>query len=537
MSNVLEELVVKVTASTQGLKQGVEEGKGALKGFETDAGQMANSVQNIFGAISFAVVVGKLKAAANEYVEAFNQQEEAETKLETVMRQRMNASEIEISQIKQLASAQQQLGVIGDEVQLAGAQQLSTFLSSTNALKSLVPAMNNLAAQQKGVTATSGDLVSIGNLMGKAMQGQVTALTRVGITMTDTEKKMLTMGTEEERAANLAQIITNNVGQMNAALAQTNGGKIQQLSNSIGDLKEKLGETLSASVIPFVNGTNQLVNAVGSSDLTVKLFVSTIETLTVTLGIISFSKIISELRKVATAIGVTSSSMNSTILVIGSAIFAWNEWTGAWGDTSWADKTKAALMGVATTVGILASILAIAKELTIGNWVTAIAAGLAVSGVVIGLMAAQDTAENSINSEVQQGGEEIRQRTGYTENSDRLDRNERQQRHGSYSYAAVGYKKQYASGGFPEVGQTFIAREAGAELIGNIGSHTAVMNNDQIVTSVSKGVAAAVSRVLGNKNSDRPFIINLDGDTIYSNQQRVKAKRGYDFDGMGGFTR
>ena len=525
MSNVLEELVVKVTASTQGLKQGVEEGKGALKGFETDAGQMANSVQNIFGAISFAVVVGKLKAAANEYVEAFNQQEEAETKLETVMRQRMNASEIEISQIKQLASAQQQLGVIGDEVQLAGAQQLSTFLSSTNALKSLVPAMNNLAAQQKGVTATSGDLVSIGNLMGKAMQGQVTALTRVGITMTDTEKKMLTMGTEEERAANLAQIITNNVGQMNAALAQTNGGKIQQLSNSIGDLKEKLGETLSASVIPFVNGTNQLVNAVGSSDLTV------------TLGIISFSKIISELRKVATAIGVTSSSMNSTILVIGSAIFAWNEWTGAWGDTSWADKTKAALMGVATTVGILASILAIAKELTIGNWVTAIAAGLAVSGVVIGLMAAQDTAENSINSEVQQGGEEIRQRTGYTENSDRLDRNERQQRHGSYSYAAVGYKKQYASGGFPEVGQTFIAREAGAELIGNIGSHTAVMNNDQIVTSVSKGVAAAVSRVLGNKNSDRPFIINLDGDTIYSNQQRVKAKRGYDFDGMGGFTR
>lgn len=51
--------------------------------------------------------------------------------------------------------------------------------------------------------------------------------------------------------------------------------------------------------------------------------------------------------------------------------------------------------------------------------------------------------------------------------------------------------KAYASGGFPEMGQMFIAREAGAELVGNIGNRTAVMNNDQIVSSVSRGVADA----------------------------------------------
>lgn len=43
------------------------------------------------------------------------------------MRQRMGATDKEIQSIKELASAQQEIGVIGDEVQLSGAQQVATF--------------------------------------------------------------------------------------------------------------------------------------------------------------------------------------------------------------------------------------------------------------------------------------------------------------------------------------------------------------------------------------------------------------------------
>lgn len=50
----------------------------------------------------------------------------------------------------------------------------------------------------------------------------------------------------------------------------------------------------------------------------------------------------------------------------------------------------------------------------------------------------------------------------------------------------------YATGGEPNEGQLFYARERGAELIGQINGHTAVMNNDQIVASVSNGVARAL---------------------------------------------
>ena len=61
-------------------------------------------------------------------------------------------------------------------------------------------------------------------------------------------------------------------------------------------------------------------------------------------------------------------------------------------------------------------------------------------------------------------------------------------------------------------GQMFIAREAGAELVGNIGGRTAVMNNDQIVESVSRGVYEAM---ISAQQSDRgAVVVNLDGRKI-----------------------
>lgn len=52
----------------------------------------------------------------------------------------------------------------------------------------------------------------------------------------------------------------------------------------------------------------------------------------------------------------------------------------------------------------------------------------------------------------------------------------------------------FASGGFPDAGQLFIAREAGAEMVGSMGGHTAVANNDQIVEGIREGVEAAMER-------------------------------------------
>ena len=59
---------------------------------------------------------------------------------------------------------------------------------------------------------------------------------------------------------------------------------------------------------------------------------------------------------------------------------------------------------------------------------------------------------------------------------------------------------QLAEGGVVAAGQMFIANEAGPELVGNVGNRTAVVNNDQIVDSVSKGVYKAVLQAMGQSS-------------------------------------
>ena len=89
----------------------------------------------------------------------------------------------------------------------------------------------------------------------------------------------------------------------------------------------------------------------------------------------------------------------------------------------------------------------------------------------------------------------------------------------------------FARGGFPTQGQMFIAREAGPELVGTIGGSTAVVNNDQIVESVSAGVYSAVSSALGKGGSNsvvKVFIGNeqLDEYITKSQQRRLLKTNG-----------
>ena len=73
----------------------------------------------------------------------------------------------------------------------------------------------------------------------------------------------------------------------------------------------------------------------------------------------------------------------------------------------------------------------------------------------------------------------------------------------------------FAAGGLPMSGQMFIAREAGPELVGTIGGNAAVMNNNQIVASVSAGVAQAVASVLNGGGNVNEITIKVDSETLY----------------------
>lgn len=94
---------------------------------------------------------------------------------------------------------------------------------------------------------------------------------------------------------------------------------------------------------------------------------------------------------------------------------------------------------------------------------------------------------------------------------------------------------KYADGGFPEQGQMFIAREAGAEMVGSIGRRTAVANNDQIVGGIAHGVAEANEEqnvLLREQNSilrallDKEFAAYLDGRKVTEGIEQYQRERG-----------
>lgn len=86
----------------------------------------------------------------------------------------------------------------------------------------------------------------------------------------------------------------------------------------------------------------------------------------------------------------------------------------------------------------------------------------------------------------------------------------------------------YANGGVPKSAEMFLARENGApELVGKMGSHTAVANNDQIVASVSDGVYRAVRAAMSGQQNNTNVSVELVGDT--ANLFKAIRKEGNDY--------
>lgn len=286
--------------------------------------------QNLRTAGTYATIGGAaLVVAGKKLLELNSTQSQAETKLTEIYKTRMGASKEAAKSTMELASALQKQGVIGDEVALSGAQQLATYASMPSTVNKLLPAMENLLVQQKGVNATAEDATSIANLFGKAMMGQTGALKKVGISFTEAQENILKYGTEEEKAAMLSEVITQNVGNMNKVFAETDEGKMAQLKNTLGDIGERLGKVLlpaladaaawiSEKVVPAVE---KLVTFIEAHPVVGKAAVAITGLLTVGGPLLIFiGALISAIGTITTALPVLGTAFSALLGPIGLVI-------------------------------------------------------------------------------------------------------------------------------------------------------------------------------------------------------------------------
>lgn len=106
-------------------------------------------------------------------------------------------------------------------------------------------------------------------------------------------------------------------------------------------------------------------------------------------------------------------------------------------------------------------------------------------------------------------------------------------RYGSLGRAYQGHG--YASGGFPQMGEFFMARESGPELVGRMGSRNAVANNDQITEGIKGAVFEAMLDAFqaggifeqksdANKDVTLELTIKADSETLYKVVRKGKEK-------------
>lgn len=271
------DLLVKINGDTSGLEK-------ALGKAEQSSGGLGAAFKKAEGG-SFALLGGLTAAAAGAAVfgvksmEAYNSSVEASAKLRTNLLNVKGATEEHVKALQSQAANLQKIGVIEDDAIIAGQSQLATFALQGSTIEKLTPKITDMVAQLKGHNATAEDMVTINNLVGKVMTGNVGALSKYGVSLSETQKEQLKNGDETQRANVLNEVLAQNYGKVNEALRKTPQGQLTAFKNTFGDFMELAGEFTSNLVGPLIGAFNGWFESMGGPEGVMRAMKDTFESL------------------------------------------------------------------------------------------------------------------------------------------------------------------------------------------------------------------------------------------------------------------
>ena len=233
----------KATKSVKNMDRQLEKAGNQIKAFGNKVKSGMKTVAK-WGAIGFGALTAGAVLFAKQSIDAAKDQVRIEKLLETTMKRTSNASKEQIQAIKDEASALQNVGIVGDEVALAGANQLAVYGLRSDQIKKLMPNLNDMIAKEKGLNGTQEDAVAMADVIGKAMNGKTKGLLKYGVSLTAAEEKLFKTMKQEQRMEFISKKLNESIGGTNKALRETDEGKIVAAKNAWGDMKEEVGKKL-----------------------------------------------------------------------------------------------------------------------------------------------------------------------------------------------------------------------------------------------------------------------------------------------------
>lgn len=266
MSNRNATVTVNTKANTSGLKQATD----SIKGFDSGLKGTLGNLKQFRVALTGLAVVGiakGIKSFADDMYDAFKVQWLAEKNINDALYSNMTArgasqKEIdnEVKAYKDLASAQQQVGVIGDEVTLSGMGVMTQMGLTAKQVKDMTPLLQDLAVKQYGLNVSGEQYKQVSQSVATMVNMGKLTLQGYGIQVSDVERKQFKAMSQSDRYAFIMNKLRSTVAGANEEMAKTTGGKIQQMNNAIGDCEEKVGALVNTIYGGFATMALPIIN-------------------------------------------------------------------------------------------------------------------------------------------------------------------------------------------------------------------------------------------------------------------------------------
>jgi len=211
----------------------------AIKGF-------ASSVEGLGKGLTKGLTVPILAVgtALGVMVKGAIEAEAVQNRLRQILLTTGGATEKQVGLLLEQAQALEKVGVVSKENVIATQSQLATFDLQAKTISRLTPAILDYVTAEKGARASTEDFKSMTNSLAQALNGQFGGLTRVGFVLDEHTKKLISSGTEAERAEAIVSVLNSTYEGFNEALANTPEGQLIKLEQEFSNLKDEIGKAL-----------------------------------------------------------------------------------------------------------------------------------------------------------------------------------------------------------------------------------------------------------------------------------------------------
>lgn len=241
---------VNVQADTSQAPEDIKSGSPPVENAMSD---LAGSLNGILATVGVGLGIARIMSEAQEAIGLASRQIDAEARVAAVVRTTGEAAGFSADELKEMASAMQNVTRTGDEALLETQAKFLTFKQIQGEVFERGIELTLDMAAVMGTDARSA-AIQMAMALEDPVRG-VTRLRRAGVTFSDQQREHIKVLVDSnklfEAQSIVLEVIEGQLGGVAKAMAETDPGKIEQTENAIGDVQEEIGKKLMPLMIRF----------------------------------------------------------------------------------------------------------------------------------------------------------------------------------------------------------------------------------------------------------------------------------------------